>query len=334
VIIMATRTKRPKKAKLRGGTNQPAEPIEMPSVDPVTTATDEAVAPAAAVEEYPSLPSDVELLPGAETNGHVGTIADAVDLVVERAEEHKPVNRLTEALAYDSPERLAEWDAETVLKVNESARECAAYRADHEAKAEVAKDAKKAYELAVADHFKLVDQRKAGRGQPVQQELFDRTQGHAAAEADLREPGEVPSPADDSWKVVPLISLVENDGLPAKVAQLLGDAGIHLMGELAAHTEPKASGWTDKLTDIAGIGPAKVEQIDAATAAFWARWKPHADATRPEDAPTGQQPGDGDGAGAVDSGDGGDGAAQAEPEPAGYHTEGTERIAKRKRKAK
>jgi hypothetical protein len=105
----------------------------------------------------------------AEANGHADTLAPAIDAVVNR------VAGLDPAKAYDSPERLAEWDAETVLKVNESARECAAYRADHEAKAEVAKDAKKAYELAVADHFKLVDQRKAGRGQPVQQELFDRT---------------------------------------------------------------------------------------------------------------------------------------------------------------
>jgi hypothetical protein len=313
---MTTKTRRPKKAKLRGGTgDKPADDSPLvPIIVPGVIYGD---------DTEPAVPG-----PGAEANGHADTLAPAIDAVVNR------VAGLDPAKAYDSPERLAEWDAETVLKVNESARECAAYRADHEAKAEVAKDAKKAYELAVADHFKLVDQRRAGRGQPVQQELFDRTAGHAAAEADLREPGEVPAPTDDSWKALPLTELVEHDDLPATVAKLLGEAGINTLGELTAYTEPKASGWTAKLSDVKGIGPAKVDAIGEATIKFWQRWKPHADATRPEDAGAGQQPGDGDGAGAVDSGDGGDGAAPAEPEPAGHHTEGTERIARRKRKAK
>lgn len=67
-----------RKKKLRGGTNDPpAEPVRIADTgDPTIDA------------------AYAEIQKPAEANGHVGTVADAVDLVVERAEEHEaPVNR-------------------------------------------------------------------------------------------------------------------------------------------------------------------------------------------------------------------------------------------------
>jgi hypothetical protein len=336
-----------RKAKLRGGTGEkPADDSPLvPIVVPGVVYGD---------NTEPTVPG-----PGAEANGDgwpdktyvddvnidrplpVTVAGEAPAETSENIPNGKPdLPTLDPAKAYDSPERLAEWDRVTVKKVNASAKEVAELRADHDAKAEVAKEAKKKLDLAVADHFKLIDERRTGRGKPQQGTIpfpDPERNGHAAAEADLREPSEVPPVTDESWKAVPLAELVEKDGLPAKVAQLLGDAGICTMGELAAHTEPKASGWTDKLTDIPGIGPKKAEEIDAATAAFWARWRPHVQATAEDKPGTDEgvrhpdpgvdegQRGDGQPEGAGDRPAGGDPAAQAEPEPAGKPKRGRKR---------
>jgi hypothetical protein len=174
---------------------------------------------------------------------------------------------------------------------------------------------------------------------------------------DLREPSEVPPVEDESWKAVLLSELVEKDGLPQKVAELLAEADhkdrgrlapITTMGELVKYQEPEGSGYTKRLIDLRGFGPAKEEALSKATESFWKRWKPHANAATDQGGSGEAGPGDVAGQPAGDSPAGGDAAAQAEPEsaaapesngePAGYHTEGTETIAKRargrKRKAK
>jgi predicted flap endonuclease-1-like 5' DNA nuclease len=326
-----------RKAKLRGGTNTPEEPEIIPLDDLL-----EAESAADAEANGDGWP-DKTYIDGVNIDRPL-PVTVAVEAPAETSENipnGKPDHTtLDPAKAYDSPERLAEWDRLTVVILNQSANECAEYRAQYEDKAEVAKEAKKKLDLAVADHFKLIDDRRTGRGKPQQGTIpfpDPERNGHAAAEADLREPSEVPPVTDESWKAVPLAELVEKDGLPAKVAQLLGDAGICTMGELAAHTEPKASGWTDKLTDIPGIGPKKAEEIDAATAAFWARWRPHVQATAEDKPGTDEgvrhpdpgvdegQRGDGQPEGAGDRPAGGDPAAQAEPEPAGKPKRGRKR---------
>lgn len=273
-----------------------------------------------------------------EANGHVGTVAEAVDQVVEKAEvvADEPVL----VPAPDSPERLAQWDQETIVLINRSEKECSALKREYEDKAEIAKDAKKKYESATADHWDLIRDRRNGRGQPVQGTLFDKTHGHAAAQADLREPGEVPPHEDMSWKTVPMTELVALDGLPEKVAQILADSGIRTLGDLTHYQEPEPSGYTKRLVDLKGIGPAKVGAIDAATESFWKRWKPHATEARAGGATPpvgGDQPGDQPGVPA-----GGGAAGGAEPEhadrgegpgagPGGYRTEESERIANRMR---
>jgi hypothetical protein len=192
------------------------------------------------------------------------------------------------APAPDSPDRLAEWDKKTVRMVNTSAKECAELKADYEIKAEVAKEAKKKYDLAVADHFDLIRTRREGRGKPEQKELFDKAEGHAAAQDDQRTPAEVLAAGpgdDDAWKAEPTMVLVPL-GLKLRYAQALGaQHGLDTLGKLNAFTEPSASGWVNKYEDLKGIGPKGAEQIADAFAKFWETW-PETKAARDASAET------------------------------------------------
>jgi len=67
---------------------------------------------------------------------------------------------------------------------------------------------------------------------------------------------------DEAWKAVPLAEL----GLTGKLAESLTEAGLTTLGAIADYT---ASGKL--LTDIAGIGPAKAEEIEKACEVYWER---------------------------------------------------------------
>lgn len=99
-----------------------------------------------------------------------------------------------------------------------------------------AKAAKDAYEDAVAHLLDLID-----RGPDEQLRLFDD--------------------APPEWRSVELVGNLE---LSAKTLELLAEAGITTLGALVDFTE------TAPLSDIKGIGPKKVEEIEAATVKFWA----------------------------------------------------------------
>lgn len=79
----------------------------------------------------------------------------------------------------------------------------------------------------------------------------------------------LPFPADDApahdavdaWRLVPLVDL----DMPASVAAMLEDARLPTLGALADYTRAGKL-----LTDIKGIGQAKADQIEDATAAYWA----------------------------------------------------------------
>lgn len=253
-------------------------------------------------------------------------LADAARKKLEadpNADVSAETNRINEILSADpdSPGRLAEWDAATRRMLKECADDVDQCQEEYDLMAKEAKDAKAALEAAWTRQHKTIRDREAGRGKPVQQELFDKTEGHAAAQPDVREPSEIPT-GDESWRLVPLTELVETDGLPAKVAQLFGDAGLNTMGDVSDYTKPKASGWTDKLTDIKGVGPAKVEAWQAAEERFWKRWKPVA--AQPDAAPVDKP---------VESTGEQKTAEKSTAEPAGYHNADVDRIGKAKRKS-
>ncbi len=250
---MATATKK-KPAKPRGGTSD-----EPPEADTITI-------PVPGTEGNATLTGPRELLEGLEAEP-VPTLAETVDTVLDNVTPSEPID-------YASPEKLAEYDAETVSLTDQAEGLTRHYESIFDKLHAETAAAKKVFERSVEDMRDFVRDRRNARGKPPQPKpakLYpDPKDSHWVDHTDNREPGEVPA-VDDSWKSVPLADLVDKDGLPAKVAQLLGDAGINTLGELAAYSEPAASGYTKKLTDIAGIGPAKADAIEAATAAFWSR---------------------------------------------------------------
>lgn len=267
---------------------------------------------------------------------------------MDGVDDNGPAPRLNPALAYDSPEALALYDRETVTLIQLANDEAKELHEIYEERKKEAKEAKEEWDTAAKRISKLIDERRAGRGKPKQGTLFDehgntraeaevKASTHWAAQDDIRSPDEVlaggqggEGPADDeAWTAVPLSDLVEHDGLPEKVVDILASpehkergpmSPITTMGELATYTSPEPNGWVKKLTDIKGLGPAKEEAISEATGKFWARWnaKRAADANRPSAAGArAEAPVDGAGNGDGRPGSVGAGDATAEPTAGG-----------------
>lgn len=75
---------------------------------------------------------------------------------------------------------------------------------------------------------------------------------------DKVEPGDS-EPSSDDWRDV----LLETLEIPPKTVELLNDADLMTVGDLASHCEKYA------LTDIKGIGDGKAKPIEDALAKFW-----------------------------------------------------------------
>ncbi len=101
---------------------------------------------------------------------------------------------------------------------------------------------------------------------------------------------EAPAPAE-TWRAVPIREALA--GLPASVYVRLEEAEISTMGGYADFCERNASkvdSGEHPVRKIKGIGPAKVEQIQAAEEAFWQRWKAAPAADVDVDAGAGDDP--------------------------------------------
>lgn len=118
---MATKTRGRKKAKkLRGGTNQPADGVIVPLEQMLDE--EEAALDAAEAKLTPEESDEIDkvvdsVVPKPEMNGHVGTVGEAVDQVIERIEEGKPApdspaSGYTKALADIKgvgPKKVEQW---------------------------------------------------------------------------------------------------------------------------------------------------------------------------------------------------------------------------------
>jgi len=283
---MKTATKkRKKKAKLKGGTNAG------PSLDTWTKEAKELESAQAA-----------DAKPNSETNGSTATLEghplhspDAKEVAREVLENAlngvpadgsaEPMNRIDPAKAYDSPEALAEYDADTAREAEERRRT----RSGLWSKEEASKAAHKADKAAAEEYdtafFDWLRERNEERGKPPQPKpakLYPDPSGEVAQPA----LPVTPAPGDDSWKSIPLSELAEKDGFPGYLIEKLANAQrkddrpqapITTLGELTAFTEPEASGYTKKLVDLVGIGAGAVEKIGEACIKFWERWaKEHA----------------------------------------------------------
>ena len=139
-----------------------------------------------------------------------------------------------------------ESEAEATLR--EMNAEIDAAAADHHQKSEAAKAAKKRVESLQADLNEFI--RRSNEKLP----LFDgKAVSPPAAET-----------SDETWREVPIDTLSLECGLSESIVNKLVEAEITTIGKLADWTKSEK-----RLTDIAGIGGAKAEQIEAAMDKFW-----------------------------------------------------------------
>lgn len=205
---------------------------------------------------------------------------------VRLPDDNEPL-RLSYSKATDSPEALAEYDQETRVEEYRlmQALDEAIIREEETKKA--ANSAKNGRIDAEQELHGYIRERRDGRGKPQQPQLFD---GSQTAEREMHAEGLTDSPdkdlppdewtpklateerEDETWKLVTLREMVERDGLPAKVAEILETNGLDTLGKVTNFTAPSASGWIASLTDFKGFGPKKVEQWQDACENFWKRW--------------------------------------------------------------
>lgn len=83
---------------------------------------------------------------------------------------------------------------------------------------------------------------------------------------------EEPAPAggpsgsgEEAWRVVKLAAI----SLAPAIVDKLAAAGIDTVGALSDYLKPNNSGFCKRLTDIAGVGEKKAEQIEAALDQWW-----------------------------------------------------------------
>lgn len=119
----------------------------------------------------------------------------------------------------------------------------------------------------------------------------------AYIEENINQPnGEAPMPLfkdapagdnlDDAWRDVPIRDALQ--GLPDRLYGLLEGTFITSMGEYSDYCNknaPKVMSGNHPLTLINGIGPAKIEAIQAAEDAFWKRVKLERPAPEATDSP-------------------------------------------------
>lgn len=133
--------------------------------------------------------------------------------------------------------------------------------------------AKASYKAAKADYEEAVEELdQITSDQCAELPLFPRFGGTAPPPtappaADIPPKGPPPGRPgaktdDEAWKNAWLSSLA----LPTGVVIRLGEAGLQTVGDLAAYTENGGN-----LTEIAGIGAAKAQEIEDALMRFWER---------------------------------------------------------------
>lgn len=226
-----------------------------------------------------------------------------------QAEKNLPRGK-NRQIDYTSAEFIAAYDAETaatitaqIVSVDELKREYEEiHRRDLALKREIAD--------LEAQHMKYVRERGEQRGkkptqtgnlfQPIEAaETLDKfgpkANASGAAAVGGAGPQQLPAggPAsptawypDDLWKQFPIDRLTSY-GLQAgdveklKAGQLKTGRdpfAIETVGDLSRYTTPTDGGYTRKVTDIKGMGPAGFERLEKANLTFWQEWPSLAEA--------------------------------------------------------
>lgn len=186
---------------------------------------------------------------------------------------------------YDSPERLAKYDAESFAMMVEKREEVAALEAAHLEAKKKAADAKKKWELARNEYEELIGERKKYRGvkPPGVQLTFDNLKVeappivvNASPHVDGKPVFTADAPHQELWKTYPLDNW-KLLGLTAKDVESLAEGKIKgrpgqsfpmtTVGDVTSYTEKGG-----RLTDIYGIGEAAATRFADANDRFWNLW--------------------------------------------------------------
>lgn len=166
-------------------------------------------------------------------------------------------------------------DHEMLEQIRSAREEVKAAETEMEARHEDYKDAKKTYEASVERLLKVIDRSK----ESDEPNLFSNTKRpvkergtYIGDDKDDNKPAPDPR-LENLWREYPLERYTRFD-LASSVIQKLAEHSppILTVGELADFTQPKAGGYTPKITDVRGIGKSKVQKIEDAGIAFWSWW--------------------------------------------------------------
>ena len=185
------------------------------------------------VEEQPEA-AKAEALPAEEPAAQLPTEAEAEE----------------QARKLEAVKEIEVFRREMLVNICAKETEVDLAKYDWELKKERAADAKKVFDGLVEQLLELIRKVK----NPPSMPLVDG----------------VPEPQFTmAWRSVPLSEALV--GLPESIIVSLNESNLQTMGELADWTA--AYGGRNKLTDLAGIGPAKAEKIEQALVDFWSRQK-------------------------------------------------------------
>jgi hypothetical protein len=203
--------------------------------------------------------------------------ADPTPVTTEPAEAKK-----ADVPEWLSPESLAKYDKQTLKLINKMDGEIDSLYDDALSKKAAAKEAKDAWEAKRDELQRIIKERKAGRGKPVQKTLFETTP--ATDEPAPAEPLEVipvatPSELDDLWKSFPLdrcetFGMTPRDiGILASGERKGGYAAypVRTVGEMAEYTAGDGA-HPRHVGDFRGLGASGETRIAAALEGFWGWW--------------------------------------------------------------
>ena len=176
------------------------------------------------------------------------------------------------------PEALSAYDRETLTLIEAQTKEIETLEEDWTKKNAEAKKAKQLLDSAHERLPKVIKERAAGRGKPVQRTLFDRLPEPVEIRIDNTPPPEA-DPLEHLWRDFPTIRLSNWGATDTDVAKLAEGVRkkdspfpLNTMGALADYTANVGGtpGFERRLTDYKGIGTAAATRLDEALTGFWA----------------------------------------------------------------
>lgn len=196
----------------------------------------------------------------------------------------EPKKKKREVPEHLKPAALAAYDAETVKMVNERDREIDELHASYTTSKEETKERKISWEAGRDTLQRIIKERKANRGKPVQKTLLSDLPPDGPTEAGPAQPVTAapvvePSAMDLLYRQYPLDRCVVF-GMTAKDVEILASgerkAGLNTIpvrtvGEMADYSAGDGA-HPRHIADFKGFGPGGATRVESALEGFWGWW--------------------------------------------------------------